>query len=61
MVADFVGRPLSLTNTYILLECEPLDIKRKRVFESKQPGEEEDAGLGYKTMEQMKFMGLGRP
>lgn len=59
MVADFVGRPLSLTNTYILLECKPLDIKRKRVFESKQPGEG-DAGLWYKTMELMKFMGVDR-
>lgn len=40
---------------HILLECEPLDIRRKRIFEVYQPGVVEEAGLGCKILELVEF------
>lgn len=42
-----------------LLECKRLDIRRMRIFEGKQLGEEGDAGSGYKILEHVKFTGIG--
>lgn len=46
---------------YVLLECEPLDTIRMRMFAGKQPGVEQDAGLGCKILELVKFTGVGWP
>lgn len=35
---------------HILLECEPFDTRRRRIFEGKQPGVEEDAGSALITV-----------
>lgn len=45
---------------HIILECEPLDIRRRKSFEGKQT-DEEDACLGYKIFDLSKFTGVGRP
>lgn len=49
LVADCGQAPESAK--YILLECEPLDIRRRRIFVGKHPGIEEVAGLGYRILE----------
>lgn len=41
-----------MPNTYdIILECEPLVIRRRRIFEDKQPGKDVDAVQDYETRE----------
>lgn len=42
---------------HIILECEPLVIRRRKIFEKKQPGEE--AGLRYKILKTVKFTRVG--
>lgn len=34
---------------------------KRRIFEGKQSGEEEEEGLEYKIYELIKFTGVGRP
>lgn len=50
-------KALRLPNTYYW-NAEPLAIRRRRIFENKQPGEEE---LGYEILELLKFAGVGKP
>lgn len=45
----------------LLLKCEPKDVRRRRVFKGKQPGEQFGAGLGYKILELVKLAVDGRP
>lgn len=45
---------------HLLLECEPIDIKRRRIYEGKPPGEEADANLVYKFLEYVQLTGFKR-
>lgn len=45
---------------HILLECEPADIRRRRIFEGKPLGEEADANLVYKFLEHVQLTGVGK-
>lgn len=47
---------MSPTATAMPLIADEQNVKYgKRIFEGKQPGEDEDAGLGYKVLELVRF------
>lgn len=42
-------------------QASSLDTRRRRIFEVKQPGVEDNAGLEYKILELVNFTGVGWP
>lgn len=47
------------TASHILLECERLEVKRRRLFGPLQPGDDHDANIGQKILSLVEGTGLG--